>query len=106
MVIARVQGIYFLLSGLWPIINMASFEKVSGPKTDKWLVKTLGLLVAGIGALLILQDQPYIKPLGIISAACLLAADVYYVIKRVIPSTYLLDAAAEVAIIVCWLIFV
>jgi hypothetical protein len=57
-------------------------------------------LVAAIGALLILQDPPYIKPLGILSAACLFASDIYYAARRAVPSTYLLDADAKVAVIV------
>ncbi len=52
-VIALAQGIYFLISGIWPILNMRTFLKITGPKTELWLVKTVGLLVAAIGAVLI-----------------------------------------------------
>src|SRR4051812_31621926 len=38
------QGIYYLLTGVWPLVGMATFEFVSGTKTDKWLVNTVGVL--------------------------------------------------------------
>lgn len=39
------QGLFYLTSGIWPLIDMPSFEAVTGRKTDKWLVKTVGLLL-------------------------------------------------------------
>lgn len=51
--VAYVQGIYFLATGIWSLVHIASFQKVTGPKTDLWLVKTVGLLVIAIGAGLI-----------------------------------------------------
>ncbi len=46
---ASLQGIYYVATGLWPILNMRSFEMVTGPKRDKWLVKTVGALITAIG---------------------------------------------------------
>ncbi len=46
------QGIYFA-TGLWPILNMRSFEVVTGPKRDKSLVKTVGALITAIGSTLL-----------------------------------------------------
>jgi hypothetical protein len=96
-----IQGIYFLVTGLWPVFNISSFEKVSGPKTDKWLVKTFGLLVAGTGIVLIVaKDSP--KLLGILSALALGLTDIYYSLKGRISKTYLLDAVAEVIFVALW----
>jgi hypothetical protein len=39
------QGTYYAATGLWPILWMRSFEAVTGPKQDHWLVKTVGALV-------------------------------------------------------------
>ena len=47
------QGIYYVATGLWPILNMRSFEMVTGPKRDKWLVKTVGALITAIGSTLL-----------------------------------------------------
>ena len=44
---------FYVASGLRPIVSMRTFEKVTGPKTDEWLVKTVGLLIAVSGAIFI-----------------------------------------------------
>src|SRR5919106_4031462 len=51
--LAMGQGLYYLATGVWPLVSMRSFEAVTGPKTDRWLVKTVGVLVGVIGAVLI-----------------------------------------------------
>ena len=43
-----LQGIYYLITGIWPLIHIGSFMKITGPKTDRWLVKTVGVLLAVI----------------------------------------------------------
>src|ERR1044071_465421 len=74
--VTLVQGIYFFISGIWPILSMSTFVKVTGPKTDLWLVKTVGIILAVIGAVLIfayIHAQVYssIIVLGLGSALCL-----------------------------------
>jgi hypothetical protein len=47
MLLARLHGGANALGGLWPLVHLSSFEAVLGPKTDRWLVKTVcGLLIA------------------------------------------------------------
>ena len=99
-----VQGAYYLVTGVWPIVSMRTFERITGPKTDKWLVKTVGILVSAIGATLVLgglrrSNQLETKVLAVASAGALTAIDVTYVAKRRIAPVYLLDALAEVAFI-------
>jgi hypothetical protein len=97
------HGVYYLLSGIWPIVSMRSFERVTGPKTDKWLVKTVGVLVTVIGGTLIygsLRDAPTspTRFLARASAIGLAAIDGTYVLKRRISPIYLLDAVVEVCL--------
>lgn len=40
---AAVQGIYYLTTALWPFFGLASFESVTGPKMEVWLVNTVRL---------------------------------------------------------------
>lgn len=102
-----VQGFYYLLSGLWPVVSMSSFLKVTGPKADLWLVKTVAVLVSVIGGVLLLaaarqQNAPEILLLAVASALGLAAIDVIYVSKKVIGPIYLADAAVELALVVFW----
>lgn len=108
--LAVIQGIYFLLTGVWPLFSIHSFMAVTGPKTDVWLVKTVGAVLAVIGATLIVAGRgdevtPAIALLAAASAAALAAVDVIYASRRVISSIYLADAAAEAALIACWFVF-
>ena len=98
------QGVYYVTTGMWPLVNMRSFERVTGPKIDKWLVKTVGVLVTTIGgALLVAASRRRISPearvLAAGSAMGLAAIDVYYVAKRRIAPIYLLDAVTELALL-------
>lgn len=102
-----LQGLYYGLTGLWPIVHIDSFLKVTGPKTDLWLVKTVGLLIVVIGATLGLsayrrQWSAEIAVLAIGSAVVLAAVDGVYVLKRRIMKVYLLDAAGEVGLLALW----
>lgn len=64
--VALVQGIYFLITGIWPLLSMKTFLLITGPKTDLWLVKTFGLILAVIGAVLL-----YAQMTGKIKQICL-----------------------------------
>ena len=101
------QAIYYVVTGIWALVSIGTFQRVTGPKTDLWLVKTVGALVIGIGAALGLAGYrervtPEIVLLGVSSAAGLAGIDVVYVAKRRISPVYLLDALAEVGIIALW----
>jgi hypothetical protein len=107
--VALVQGIYFLVTGIWPLLSMRSFLAITGPKTDLWLVKTVGLILGVIGAVLIYAQatatvNPPVVALAIGAAASLALIEIVYVIKRVISPIYLGDAAAELILIAWWAI--
>ncbi len=108
--LAMIQGWYFLLTGVWPIFSINTFMAVTGPKTDLWLVKTVGAVLAVIGAVLLTvggthEVTPAVALLAAGSAAALAAVDVLYASKRVISPIYLADAAAELALIIGWGVF-
>jgi len=107
--VALVQGLYFFISGVWPILSMRTFLKVTGPKTDLWLVKTVGLILAVIGlALVYAQINGEINTSVILlamgSALSLAIVEFVYVAKRVISPIYLGDAAVELILIGWWII--
>ena len=106
---ALVQGLYFVIFGIWPILHMNSFLKVTGPKTDLWLVKTVGIILAVIGAVLIFADlndqiNASIVFLAIGSALSLAIVEFVYVAKRVISPVYLGDAVLELILIGWWVL--
>ena len=98
------QGIYYVTSGLWPILHMRSFEVVTGPKRDKWLVKTVAALITAIGSTLLFSSareprSETARHLGISTALALIGVDSIYSIRGTIPKIYLMDAAVEAAVV-------
>lgn len=103
------EGAYFVITGIWPILNMSSFMIATGPKQDTWLVEMVGLLAVSIG-LTFLVSALRRKHLPILlaysSSFSFLAMDIIYVAKGVIQHTYLLDAAIQFAFLTCLTFFV
>ena len=107
ILIAIIQSAYYVLTGVWPLVHMRSFLAVTGPKTDLWLVRTVGLLVLVIGSAIGLAAWRGNVTLEILvlatgCALALTAIDVVYVAKRIISKIYLIDAVAEVILILAW----
>ena len=101
------QGLYYLVTAVWPLVHMRSFERVTGPKTDHWLVKTVGVLIGVIGVVLLTaaargtaHAETVLLAAG--SAAVLAGVDFVYVAERRISRVYLLDGFAEVVLVLLW----
>lgn len=104
-----LQGVYYLVSGIWPLVGIRSFQALTGPKTDRWLVKTVAVLVTVIGAVLVIAGArrrltPEVVVLAVGSGAGLAAIDVNNVARGRIAPVYLLDALAHALILGGWLV--
>jgi hypothetical protein len=105
--VSAVQGVYYALTGLWPLLSMETFLAVTGPKTDLWLVRTVGLLVTVEGIVFLLaawrnQVNASITTLAVGSAIALGWVDSYYSLTGVIWPVYLLDTFGEAALVLGW----
>ena len=106
--LAWVQGLYFLVTGIWPLVSIGTFQWVTGPKVDLWLVKTVGLLIAVIALTLLMAARrrtigPEVCFLAMASAAALAAVDIVYALSDRIWDIYLLDAVVEIGLVILWL---
>ena len=105
--VALTQAALYILTGLWPLVSIGTFQKVTGPKCDIWLVKTVGVLVTVIGTAIGVAGArrnltPETPLLGAGSAAGLAGIDIVYVAKGRIAPIYLLDALAELLLGGAW----
>ena len=105
--VAKVQGLFYFVTGVWPIIHLRSFFAVTGPKTEYWLVQTFGAVLAVIGIALFLAARRgavsvEVCTVGAGTAAILGVCDVVFVGQRAIGPVYLLDAAAEAMLVAAW----
>jgi hypothetical protein len=103
---ARLQAGYYVLTGVWPLAHRRSFERVTGPKVDFWLVRTVGVLVSAIGAGLALgarrRVSAELEATAVLAAAGLAAIDVAEVARGRISPIYLADALLEAALVAYW----
>ena len=117
-VLLWIQGAYYLLTGVWPLVSIRSFIWVTGQKTDHlptrleedhWLVMTVSVLITAIalGILTAAWRNETVLSIAIVAvgaAVGLTAIDVIYVARGVILPIYLLDAVLEVPLILTWII--
>lgn len=105
-----VQGAYYVLTGLWPLVHMRSFLAVTGPKRDLWLANMVGVLAAAVGAALLVsaagaQPGPTVVVLAMGAGAAFGGIEVVYAARRAIRSVYLADAAVQVVLIGAWVAY-
>jgi hypothetical protein len=105
--LALLQGAFYVATGVWPLLDIDSFQLVTGPKTDLWLVRTVGVLVTVIGGVLLLAARhrritSEIVVLAMGSALGLAGIDLVYALSGRISTIYLADAALEIALAVLW----
>lgn len=106
--LATAHAGFFLIAGLWPLLHIGSFQWVTGPKTDTWLVKTVGTLIAVAGAVS-LNAARSPRPLSAETVALLngISASLgyisfHYARQGRISRIYYLDALAEAALLATW----
>jgi hypothetical protein len=104
---AKAHGAVNLVAGVWPLVHPRSFEAVFGPKRDRWLVSTVAGLLASVGYAQWRAgsdgDWREARRLGVGTATTLLLVDLVNVPRGRIRWTYLIDAAAEAALLAGWL---
>jgi hypothetical protein len=107
--ICLLQSIYYISTGIWPLLHIDSFIWVTGPKYDIWLVKTVGILILVTGIVLFAAARNKrmsfeIVLLALGNALGLTAIDLYYAGIDRISNIYFLDALAEIVLVIIWLI--
>src|SRR5262245_21971392 len=106
-ILCILQGVYFLVTGIWPVMSIGTFQLVTGPKVELWLVKTFGVLIGVVGAALIVAGwrgcaSTEMAVLGVGTAAGLAAAEINYVLRGRISAIYLADTLVEAGFLVAW----
>jgi|SRR5579884_429096 len=101
------QGLYYVLTGLWPLVALATYQQATGHEGDVWVLQAVGVLVLAVGATLCLaayrgQGTPEVLVLAFGCALGMAAVDVNLV-YRGLSAFYLVDAALEVGLVAFWI---
>ena len=97
---------YLIATGVWSLAHRRSFEFVTGPKEDYWLVQTVGGLAIAIGASLGVAtrrraEAPETIVLG--AAGCIAFGLASVRASQTESRVYLGDALLEIAFLAAWL---
>lgn len=98
------QAGYYIITGLWPLAHMRSFEALTGPKPDRFVVESTGLLFAATGATLVAaaadggRDRVARVLSALVPAGATLAALRH---RPRLRAVYLADAAVQAALAAC-----
>jgi hypothetical protein len=106
-ILAGVHAGYLIATGVWPFVHRRSFEAVTGPKREFWLVRTVGGLAAATGSTLALaaltgRRRPETVLLALASGLVFVGADVRA--ARTESRLYLGDSLLQLSFAPAWLL--
>ena len=106
-----LQGIYFLATGIWSLVDIEGFMRVTGEKYDIWLVKCVGALIMAISisffiAIYSKQISLPVMALASLSALALAVIDLYYSSAGVIDKIYFWDGIIQACLCIFWLLVI
>ena len=104
--LAAAHAAYYVVTGAWSVAHRASFERVTGPKREYWLVRLVGGLAAATGAslgaaVLTGRRRPEAAVLALASSAAFVAADVHA--ARAVSRVYLGDVVLHAVFLPAWI---
>lgn len=70
----RVQGWYYLLGGIWPLVNLRSFAAVAGPKPDPFQTEVAAVLFTAAGSALLASSRQPHRSTVLLSRLCALGS--------------------------------
>jgi hypothetical protein len=105
--VPTLQGVYFIATGIWPLVSRRSFERVTGPKMDFWLAQTVGVLVAAVGTVILRAERrqritPEVELLAVSAAGGLALTEAVFAARGRISKVYFIDALIEGALVAAW----
>jgi len=97
---------YLVATGVWSLTHRRSFERLTGPKEDYWLVETVGALAIAIGASLGVavgrrRQEPETRILA--AASCVAFGLASVRASKTESRVYLGDALLEAVFLAAWL---
>jgi hypothetical protein len=106
--LALAHGAYLLAAGVWPVLHLRSFAKVTGPKPEGWLSKGVGMSWANLGAALVAAGArgKVSQELRLVAASTALSVagmDFWYAgVRRRISPVFLVNGLVELGFAAAW----
>jgi hypothetical protein len=105
--ILGIQASYIFITALWPLIDIESFIRITGPKVDIWLVKTVGALLLSVStAMLYSLTRRHLSSIVVVlamtNAFAFICIDFWYSYIGRISTVYMLDGLLQLSFIFAW----
>jgi hypothetical protein len=88
---------YLVVTGMWPLVHYRSFEFVTGPKREAWLVRTVGATTTVLGISLAINRR-HGSLLSALVTAAFAGAEIRPAVRGQIRPVYLADAALQATV--------
>ena len=104
--VITIQVIYYFITAIWPLLHIKSFEYITGPKKENWLVYTVSVLLLGYCGTVFYGmgnanfPSSELVVLSALNALGLMLIDIIFVVRKTISKVYLGDAVAELILLV------
>jgi hypothetical protein len=101
---ARAQGLYYVATGLWPVVSADHYMRATGQESHGGVAQALGGVVAALGVALLVDALPAraTRWVGLGSAVALAAGGLYFAARgRGLPVN-LTDAALQLGFAGSW----
>lgn len=102
----NVHGVYLLIGGAWPLLHLRSFEAITGPKSDDFLVRSVALLLLLAGSILLAQRKaPFERSAVQMAMGTSFSLGCVAVISALggwIWKIYLIDGAIHLLFVLAW----
>jgi hypothetical protein len=106
--VAILHGAYLVVGGLWPILDLEGFGRVTPPKLEGWLPKAVGACMANVGIALGAAGlrgkvARELRILGASTALSFAAMDFWHAgPRRRISRVYMLKGITQLAFAAAW----
>jgi hypothetical protein len=106
-ILVLAHGAYLLVGGLWPLLHMTSFEEVTGPKEEDWLVRSVAGMLVVTGVVLLAQVRKQRVEVSAVAVAMgasltLGAVGIITAAEGVIDPIYIGDGTVHIVFVALW----
>jgi len=102
-----LQSLFYLFTGIWPLMHISSFLAGKGEEADNWLLVSAGSLLLCIVCAFFIdlyarRNSASIIFLAIASSVAFLCVDFHYSVFHAMSKLYIVDAAIHLVLMTLW----
>jgi len=106
-VVGLAQGLYYFVTGLWPLLSFATYQSMTGIAATGGMAQMFGVSLVIMAIVIAMASIRQAVSLEILvlavgSGAVIALAEFVLVAQRILPKVYLIDMVARIVLIGLW----